>query len=98
MTNRTAQRKQHPSQAKQGKGKGKGSKAQQRKRAAQRSRFPLYAIGAVIVLVLAMVGLSLYNHAKTPSTPGGTASAKVVDQLSERSGRARSTPPAPARD
>jgi hypothetical protein len=76
MTNRTAQRKKQAAKA---------SKARQRKNTPKRptggSRYRLAAIGAVVVVVLAMVGFAVYNHVKTPATPGTSATAKVIDAV-----------------
>lgn len=38
----------------------------------------MFAVGGVVVVVLAMVGLSVYNHGRTPSTPGTSGTAKVI--------------------
>ena len=46
------------------------------KRSTASRRYPLFAIGAVVVVVMAMVGLSVYNHAKTPATPGSSATRR----------------------
>ncbi len=79
MTNRTAQRKKQA--AKGNPSKGRSSKAGQRKSQPRRSRAPMFAIGAVVAIVIAMVGLSVYNHVKTPATPGDSASAKVIEAV-----------------
>ncbi len=41
----------------------------------------MFAIGAVVAIVVAMVGLSVYNHVRTPATPGNSASANVIDAV-----------------
>ncbi len=67
MTNRTAQRKRQQAKGRSSKGRSsKGNRRNQR----HRSRFPLFAIGAVAAIVVVMVGLSVYNHVRTPATPG----------------------------
>jgi hypothetical protein len=79
MTNRTAQRRQQA--AKGGSSKGNKSKGNKRNNQRRRSRFPLFAIGAVVAIVIVMVGLSVYNHVKTPATPGNSGTARVVDAV-----------------
>jgi len=75
MTNRTAQKKQQSSKAKPTKGR---PTPKQQKGGRQRSQYPWFAIGAVVVIVFVMVGLSVYNHVRTPATPGSSGSAKVI--------------------
>ena len=77
MTNRTAQKKKSQTQAK-GKGSGAKRRPNQRRR---RPGFAAYAIGAVALVVLGMVGFSLYNHAKTPATPGTGPTTQVVKDV-----------------
>lgn len=78
MTNRTAQRRRQQAKGRSSKGRSsKGNRRSQR----QRSRFPLFAIGAVVAIVVAMVGLSVYNHVRTPTTPGDSGTAKVIDAV-----------------
>lgn len=82
MTSRTAQRKQQAAKGRSSKGnqsQKKGQKKGRNKR--QRSRFPMFAIGAVVAIVVVMVGLSVYNHVKTPATPGSGGTAKVIDAV-----------------
>ena len=79
MTSRTAQKKKaaaRPTKV------GRGSSGSARpKRSTSSRRYPLFAIGAVVVVVMAMVGLSVYNHAKTPATPGSSGTASVISAV-----------------
>lgn len=73
MTSRTTQRKRkaaESSRAQQPKGKQKRSRGS--------SRFGFFAVAAVAAVVIAMVGLSVYNHTKTPATPGANAQSRVI--------------------
>ena len=77
MTNRTAQRKKQAAKREpvegpvvEGRTSGRASGGG--------PRAPMFAIGAVVAIVIAMVGLSVYNHARTPATPGESASEKVI--------------------
>jgi len=76
MTNRTAQRKRSEAHITTAKGQRRGA-ARGRRSVASR-RYPLLAIAGVVVVVLAMVGLSVVNHAKTPATPGSDGTTSVI--------------------
>ena len=62
MTNRTAQRKRQQAMGTKGSKGSKGSKGGKRygKRTATRSRYPVIAIGAVVAVVVVMVGVSAF--------------------------------------
>ncbi|MGZ5296906.1 MAG: DUF929 family protein [Actinomycetota bacterium] len=80
MTNRTAQKKKkastRPTKGQRRRSTRSGSSRPRSTRSGARRRYPLFAIGAVVAVVLVMVGSSVYNHVRTPVTPdtGGTAS------------------------
>jgi hypothetical protein len=76
MTNRTAQRKRSQADITTAKGQRRGGAGGRRPVASR--RYPLFAIGAVVAVVIAMIGLSVYNHAKTPATPGNSGTTKVI--------------------
>lgn len=76
MTNRTAQRKRSQATITTSKGHGRGG-ARGRRPTSSR-RYPLFAVGAVVAVVIAMVGLSVVNHAKTPATPARSGATKVI--------------------
>ena len=83
MTNRTAQRKRASFDS-----KNKTANARRRKssrgRRPSRSRYAVVAIGAVVAIVIAMVGLSVLNRGRSEATPspGGTdGTAEVIDAV-----------------
>lgn len=79
MTNRTAQKKKASANATKGqRGRSTRSGSSRSRRSVASRRFPLFAIGAVVVVVLAMVGLSVYNNGRTPATPRASGTAEVV--------------------
>jgi thiol-disulfide isomerase/thioredoxin len=79
MTSRTAQKKKasaNPTEGRRSRSTRRGRSRSKRSNASR--RYPLFAIGAVVAVVIAMVGLSVYNHAKTPVAPGSSGTAKVI--------------------
>jgi len=79
MTNRTAQRKRSQANITAANGQRRGG-ARGRRSVASR-RYPLLLIAGVVAVVLAMVGLSVVNHAKTPATPGSDGTTAVIRAL-----------------
>ena len=76
MTNRTAQRKRSEANITAAKGQRRGG-ARGRRPVVTR-RYSLLAIAGVVAVVVAMVGLSVVNHAKTPAAPGSSGATKVI--------------------